>query len=66
MSTSMIPIIARGSAGLYSVAMIAMKFCWKIPDIGLGPQFRRSNVRKAFALQGSVRFLERIPSGRCK
>lgn len=32
---SMVPIIALGSAGLYSVAMIAMKFWWKIPGIGL-------------------------------
>jgi multidrug transporter EmrE-like cation transporter len=31
----MVPIIALGSAGLYSVAMIAMKFWWKIPGIGL-------------------------------
>lgn len=36
MSTSMIPIIALGSAGLYSVAMISMKFWWKVPGIGLG------------------------------
>ena len=36
MSTSMIPIIALGSAGLYSVAMIAMKFWWKLPHVGLG------------------------------
>lgn len=35
MSASMIPIIALGSAGLYSVAMISMKFWWKIPGIGL-------------------------------
>lgn len=36
MSTSMIPLIALGSAGLYSVVMIAMKFWWKIPGVGLG------------------------------
>lgn len=36
MSTSLVPLIAFGSAGLYSVAMIAMKFWWKIPGIGLG------------------------------
>lgn len=36
MSTSMIPFIALGSAGLYSVAMVAMKFWWKIPGLGLG------------------------------
>ncbi|NOD92925.1 hypothetical protein GS636_09035 [Ruegeria sp. HKCCD4884] len=35
MSTSMIPLIALGSAGLYSVAMISMKFWWKIPGVGL-------------------------------
>ena len=35
MSTSLVPLIAFGSAGLYSVAMIAMKFWWKIPGIGL-------------------------------
>ncbi|NOD46921.1 MULTISPECIES: hypothetical protein [unclassified Ruegeria] len=35
MSTSMIPIIALGAAGLYSVAMISMKFWWKIPGVGL-------------------------------
>ncbi len=35
MSTSLIPLIAFGSAGLYSIAMIAMKFWWKIPGIGL-------------------------------
>ncbi|WP_171205685.1 hypothetical protein [Ruegeria sp. HKCCA0235A] len=35
MSTSIIPLIALGSAGLYSVAMIAMKFWWKIPGVGL-------------------------------
>ncbi|GAB4549281.1 MAG: hypothetical protein Tsb0024_18540 [Ruegeria sp.] len=33
---SMIPIIALGSAGLYSVAMISMKFWWKLPGLGLG------------------------------
>ncbi len=32
----MIPIIALGSAGLYSVAMISMKFWWKLPGFGLG------------------------------
>lgn len=36
MSMSLIPIIALGSAGLYSVAMISMKFWWKIPGVGLG------------------------------
>ncbi|WP_170516963.1 hypothetical protein [Ruegeria atlantica] len=36
MSTTMIPLIALGSAGLYSVAMIAMKFWWKLPGVGLG------------------------------
>ena len=35
MSTSLIPLIALGSAGLYSVAMISMKFWWKIPGVGL-------------------------------
>ncbi|WP_420586510.1 hypothetical protein [Ruegeria sp.] len=35
MSTSLVPLIAFGSAGLYSVAMIAMKFWWKIPGVGL-------------------------------
>lgn len=33
---SMVPIIALGSAGLYSIAMISMKFWWKIPGVGLG------------------------------
>ncbi|WP_254440398.1 hypothetical protein [Ruegeria arenilitoris] len=33
---SMIPIIALGSASLYSVAMISMKFWWKLPGLGLG------------------------------
>ncbi|WP_254443570.1 SMR family transporter [Ruegeria atlantica] len=33
---SMIPIIALGSAGLYSVAMISMKYWWKLPGAGLG------------------------------
>ncbi|WP_234899444.1 hypothetical protein [Ruegeria lacuscaerulensis] len=32
---SMVPIIALGSAGLYSIAMISMKFWWKIPGLGL-------------------------------
>ncbi len=32
----MIPIIALGSAGLYSVAMISMKFWWNLPGLGLG------------------------------
>ncbi|NOE33513.1 hypothetical protein GS627_07145 [Ruegeria sp. HKCCD7318] len=31
----MLPLIALGSAGLYSVAMISMKFWWKIPGVGL-------------------------------
>lgn len=35
MSTSLVPLIAFGSAGLYSVAMIAMKYWWKIPGVGL-------------------------------
>ncbi|WP_171235240.1 hypothetical protein [Ruegeria sp. HKCCA6837] len=35
MSISMLPLIALGSAGLYSVAMISMKFWWKIPGVGL-------------------------------
>jgi multidrug transporter EmrE-like cation transporter len=35
MSTSLIPLIALGSAGLYSVAMISMKFWWKLPGVGL-------------------------------